>query len=165
MNAWNDLDAKPLTVVEEDLRQLMRQLAEVRFELDEEKKQGVDKQRKFYLEILDALDAFDRIFRNIHEKEDLVTPQMKIWINNFRSVRRLLEKVLTERNIIPIQILDSGFDPVWHEILETITDPTRPDGTIVEEVQRGYLWNREILRKATLVVVRNSDLTTPEINP
>ncbi|OGO07221.1 MAG: nucleotide exchange factor GrpE, partial [Chloroflexi bacterium RBG_13_60_13] len=88
-------------------------------------------------------------------KEDQVTPQMRIWIGNFRTVRRLLDKVLIEQGITKIESLDRQFDPSWHRAAEVVADPSRPEGTIVEETTTGYLWRGEVLRKAEVVVVGN----------
>jgi molecular chaperone GrpE (heat shock protein) len=40
--------------------------------------------------------------------------------------------------------------------VEVRVDPSRSDGTIVEELLRGYLHGPEILRKSEVVVVKNS---------
>lgn len=157
MHAWSGQEADPLADLEGDFRHLMRELAEAHFALSEARKQNEETQRQFLLEALDVLDAFDRVFRHIHEKEDQVTKQMKIWISNFRTVRRMLEKMLTEHSVVPILNLDGGFDPVWHRAVETVNDPSRPDGSIIEQVRCGYLWKETILRKAELVIVRNDD--------
>ncbi|MDS4031401.1 MAG: nucleotide exchange factor GrpE [Candidatus Contendobacter sp.] len=157
LHAWSGQESDPLTNLESDIRRLLRERAEARFAVDEARKQNEETQRKFLLETLDILDAFDRVFRNIHQKEDQVTKQMKIWINNFRTVRRMLEKMLTEHGVTPILNLDGGFDPVWHRAIETVNDPAHPDGFIVEQARCGYLWNGATLRKAEVVIVRNDD--------
>ncbi|MDG4556817.1 MAG: nucleotide exchange factor GrpE [Candidatus Contendobacter sp.] len=157
MHAWSGQESDPLSDLEGDIRRLLRERAEAGFAVDEARKQNEETRRQFLLEVLDILDAFDRVFRNIHQKEDQITKQMKIWINNFRTVRRMLEKMLTEHGVTPILNLDGGFDPVWHRAIETVTDPTRPDGFITEQARCGYLWNGAILRKAEVIIVRNDD--------
>mgnify|MGYP000978964476 CR=1 FL=1 len=157
LHAWSGQESDPLADLESDIRRLLRERAEARFAVDEARKQNEQIQRQFLLEALDVLDAFDRVFRNIHQKEDQITKQMKIWINNFRTVRRMLEKMLTEHGVTPILNLDGGFDPVWHRVIETVNDPSQPDGFIVEQVRCGYLWNGTILRKAEVIIVRNDD--------
>ncbi len=157
LHAWSGQESDPLTDLENDIRRLLRECAEARFANGEARKQNEEMQYKFLLETLDILDAFDRVFRNIHQKEDQITKQMKIWINNFRTVRRMLEKMLTEHGVTPILNLDGGFDPVWHRAIETVNDPSRPDGFIIEQARCGYLWNGTTLRKAEVVIVRNDD--------
>ncbi len=105
--------------------------------------------------LLDVADSFDRVFRAVHAKEDQVTPQMKIWLGNFRSVRRLLEKLLTDAGVTPIENVAGRFDPAWHKAAEAIVDTERPEGMIVEELKKGYLWKGQLLRKAEVTVVRH----------
>jgi molecular chaperone GrpE len=82
---------------------------------------------------------------------------MKIWIGNYSTVRRLLERFLSEQGITRIEILNQTFDPQWHKVADIVADSTKPDGTITEEVKKGYVWQNQVLRKAEVVVVRNAE--------
>lgn len=143
--------------VEQDVRHLMRELAEARMSLDEARRAGEDHVESLLLRILDAQDAFERVFEATRAKPEGVTPQMKIWLGNFRTVKRLLEVLVNEEGVRPVENLAAGFDPAWHRVAETVADPALPDGTIVREVRRGFVRNQKILRKAEVVVVRNND--------
>jgi molecular chaperone GrpE (heat shock protein) len=157
LHGWDPTDERgPTETIEDDLRALMRSLADVRLELDEEKQGRKDEVAKLLLSIAEVLDAFDRVFRNIHQKEDQITKQMKIWVNNFRTIQRLADKIISEHGVSAIENLDQGFDPEWHRVVETVEDPGRNDGTIVAEIKRGYVWDDSILRKAEVTVVRNA---------
>ncbi len=118
----------------------------------QEARQQVSDTKRILLGIIDAIDAFERVFESIRAKEDQVTPQMKLWIGNFRTVLRLLSKVLADHGAFPIQNLEGGFDAHWHQAFETVGDSTEPDGTILQEIQKGYVWRDQILRKASVVV-------------
>ncbi len=158
LRGWNSAEGiKSLSVIEDDIRGLMRQLAEARFALGDGERQHRDSVKAILLGIIEAVDAFERVFRSIQAKQDLVTPQMKIWVGNFRTVRRLLEKTLTDQGVVKIENLDQGFDPHWHKVAEIVADPSKPEGTIVEEVVRGYVWQNQLLRKAEVIVVRNQE--------
>ncbi len=134
---------------------LLRSLAEARLELEEAGRRQEAEKREWLLAALDISDAFDRVFHNVHTKDDQITPQMKKWLGNFGTVRRKLETLLAERGVNRIQSLDDQFDPQWHRIVDTVRDMARADGTIIEEINAGYFWNRTLLRKAEVVVVRN----------
>ena len=149
-------DADILSLVEQDIRRMMHQISEAENSLSEQKEQDTKKIKLLLLSVVEAMDAFDRVFDSIRSKQDKVDRQMKKWIGNFRAIRRTLEKLLKEQEVVPIEILDQSFDPHWHSA-EIIADPTKPDGTIVEEVLKGYLWNKQILRKAKVIVVRNEE--------
>jgi molecular chaperone GrpE len=162
LSAWtSEPPDKRLALIESDVRSLMRELAAsktVNAELD---KQRVNETRRLLISIVEAIDAFERVFQSIREKDQLVTPQMKIWIGNFRTVRRLLEAILANHDVVKIENLDAGFDPRWHRVAETVKDAAKADGTIVEEVVRGYVWKGQVLRKAEVLVVKNSEDELP----
>lgn len=156
--AWrDDVGAPALDVLSADAGALLREAAELKLAASEAKRAEEKRIEKLLLQILDANDGFERVFRGVQSKEDQVTKQMKIWLGNFRTVRRLLENILEEHGVTPIQNLDQGFDPQWHKAAETIADASRAEGTIVEEIRRGYLRGKEILRKSDVVVVHNGD--------
>jgi molecular chaperone GrpE len=141
--------------LEEDLRRLMREAAAGRLAAGEEGRRHAEETRKRLLSVLAVTDAFDRVFRSIRDKEAEVTPQMKVWVGNFRTVRRLLDRILSDEGVTRIEDGGRGFDPAVHVAAEAVEDPERAEGTVLEELQPGYLWRGEVLRKAQLRVVRN----------
>lgn len=145
--------ADPFDQVEGDVRRLMLELSQAKFANQENDTLRKEESRKHLLEIIEILDAFERVFRNIGAKQDLVNPQMKIWLGNFRTIRQLVERIVTNAGVVPIQNLEDGFDPHWHKVAGITADPSRPHGTIVDEVRRGYFWNNQVLRKAEVTIV------------
>lgn len=150
-------DGRWLEVLEADVRRLLREAGEARFQAQEAASQAVAEKRKLLLTLVDVVDAFERVFRAVAAKDDQVTPQMKIWLGNFRTVRRLVESALTAEGVVRMESLADGFDPQWHKVADLREDPARADGAILEVVQPGYLWKKELLRKAEVVVVKNGD--------
>ena len=151
----NDKDT--LKVVEQDIRGMMHRIADLEFELSEKEKQNTEKTKRLLLSIIEVLDAFYRVFRNIRAKQDKVNPQMKKWIGNFRTVRRMLNNILAEQGVSAIENLDNGFDPHWHKVGEFVVDHSKSNGTIVDEILKGYVWHNQILRKSEASVVRNTE--------
>ncbi len=143
--------------VEQDVRRLMHELAEARMSLDEARRESEDRLEAILMRLLEVLDAFDRVFEATHAKPEAVTPQMKIWLGNFRSVKRLLDVLLKEEGVRPVENVTGGFDPAWHKVADTVVDGALPEGTIVREVRRGFVRNQKLLRKAEVVVVKNTD--------
>ncbi|HYF96014.1 MAG TPA: nucleotide exchange factor GrpE [Symbiobacteriaceae bacterium] len=142
-------------VIARETAQLMRRLAEAEFALNEADEQRRKDYAKNLLSLLDVMDAFERVFRSIQAKEDQVTPQMRKWIGNFRTVSRMLRDLLTEQGVVRLENLADGFDPHWHRAVESRVDPAQPEGAILEEVRPGYVWRGAVLRKAEVVVVRH----------
>ena len=151
--------------IEQDVRTLMRQLAEARFALAEQEKEQMDKTKRLLLAVIEVMDGFERVFRDMQVKQDQIVPQCKTWANRFRTVYLQLDEVIVGHGVIRIENLERGFDPHWHRILETVADPSRPNGEIIEEVKRGYVWKTQILRKTEVVVVRNEELPSGQTLP
>jgi molecular chaperone GrpE len=154
--SWKEGDqTPPVEAVSADIGRLLREIAELKLAMTESKRDEEKRLEKLLLEILDAIDGFERVFRAVHAKESEVTKQMKVWLGNFRTIRRLLDNILDANGVTPIVNVDGGFDPQWHKVVETVADPSKTDGTIVEEIRRGYLRGKQILRKSEVVVVKN----------
>jgi len=156
--SWREDDpAPPLDRVTGDVGRLLCEIAELRLAAEEVTRAESKRIEKLLLQILDVIDAFERVFKAVQAKEQQVTKQMRIWLGNFRTVRRLLDNILDEYGVTPIQNIDRGFDPTWHKAVETRADASRTDGTIVEEILRGYLRGPGILRKSEVVVIKNDE--------
>ena len=46
------------------------------------------------------------------------------------------------------------FDPNFHQVIQEVPDDSKPAGTIVAEIQTGYMINDRILREAMVVVTK-----------
>ncbi len=64
------------------------------------------------------------------------------------GVRGLLEREGVRR----IEALGARFDPVIHEAVCFVPDPSRPEYTVVEEVSKGYTLNGRVLRPSKVAV-------------
>jgi molecular chaperone GrpE len=69
------------------------------------------------------------------------------------SLRRV-ERTLQQAGLERIDCVGEPFDPERMEVLEVMTDTTRPAGEVIEEVRPGYLWNGRIFRYAQVRVAR-----------
>jgi len=65
-----------------------------------------------------------------------------------------LTKVFDKFNIHKMDILGSVFDPNFHRVIQEVDDKTKPAGTIIAEVQTGYMIQDRILREAMVVVTK-----------
>ena len=90
------------------------------------------------LEMLSTLDA---------DKERLA--------EGIRMVHRKVAKLLEASGVQPIEALGRPFDPYKHEAVAEVETIEEPDGYVVEEVRRGYMFKERLLR-ATVVKVAKS---------
>lgn len=155
--AWEAEDGADLmATIEGDIRRLMQQHSELELALAEKEREHTNQTQKFLLRVIEVLDSFEQLFDNIGTKKDQVDQQTRIWLGNFRTIYRFLKSIVDEQGVVEIELLEWTFDPRWHRVIETVADPGKPDGTIVRQTQKGYLWKNQLLRKAEVIVVRNN---------
>jgi hypothetical protein len=80
------------------------------------------------------------------------------WLEGQRLLRERLLALFEREGIRPISTVGQVFDPYRHVAVETLYDPSRPAGTIVEERRRGYELGagsgQRVLRFAEVVVTK-----------
>ena len=67
-----------------------------------------------------------------------------------------MENLLAENNIKPIDAIGEIFDPQLHEAVSMVVDDTLDEGTITQEVSKGYISGKSfILNHLRLLYQRN----------
>jgi len=91
----------------------------------------------FIRELLPALDGFSMArFEDPHLTEA------------FRILEREFLKALSTAGVTPIDTTNQPFDPLYHDAVAM-----EPDGTVIEEVRRGWLISGKVLRPAAIRIV------------
>ena len=67
-------------------------------------------------------------------------------------INNSLKQILEEEGVKPIKALGEPFDPRYHHAVEVDWDKTKAENTVIQEIQKGYLFKDRILR-ASLVKV------------
>jgi len=98
--------------------------------------------------ILGVVDNLERAL----EHGSAADPQAVL--EGIRMTHRQVLEVLKNMGVEPIEARGKTFDPRFHEAVDVASDPEAPPDTVVEELQRGYLWNGEVLRPARVRVAR-----------
>jgi molecular chaperone GrpE len=71
------------------------------------------------------------------------------WVEGIRLVERKFKTVLEGQGVKPILSLGMAFDPHYHEALRK---DKGEEGTVIGELQKGYMLNDRLLRPARVVV-------------
>lgn len=103
---------------------------------------------KILRELLDVMDNFARGLTQAESDEGALATGM-------RMIFAQCEQLLTNQGLERIQTVGSKFDPEVHDAVAKIEKPGEKDGTIIEELKRGYKWHDRLLRPASVVVVKN----------
>lgn len=69
-----------------------------------------------------------------------------------RMVSWQMNEVMRGEGINPVPTIGETFNPYMHEAIEAVEDSDKPEGTIVEEVLKGYTLGDETLRPARVKV-------------
>jgi molecular chaperone GrpE len=141
--------------LQQDVVSLIRRVSALKADLAEVRRQARKDQERLLLALVELLDDFERVFANIEPREATADRQARIWVGNFRSVRRRLELQLKSHGVARIEAPGGRAMPGFHTVVDTRENLDADDGTIIEESKKGYLWLGEVLRKAEVVVVKN----------
>jgi len=87
--------------------------------------------------MLPVLDSFEIALKNTNDKDKFIEG-MKIVYAQFYSM-------LEAEGLKPIKATGEKFDPYRHEVLIK-EESEKPEGTILEEFQKGYMLNDKVLR-------------------
>jgi molecular chaperone GrpE len=71
-----------------------------------------------------------------------------------------LKDVLSKSGLVEVSALGEPFDPCYHEAVSQMEDDQVKPGTVLEELQKGYLLNDRLIRPA-VVVVSKSGVSSP----
>jgi molecular chaperone GrpE len=104
--------------------------------------------------VVTLLPGFDNLERALGAARQDVTPSNTMIIEGVGMVVRQLKEALGKVGVREVQTCGLPFDPMYHEAVDIVSVPESQDGTIVEEVQRGYLLHDRLLRPAKVIVGR-----------
>lgn len=99
----------------------------------------------------DFLLVFDALEKSIASAQQLY-PDDEPFITGLQMIERLLLDTLKRHGVEPIQTRDAAFDPNVHEAMMQVARPDLAPGTVVDEVEKGFLLNGRVLRPAKVTV-------------
>lgn len=90
---------------------------------------------------------------NAHGIIGYIDAQEKEWGDRDREIAWSL---LKEFGIKVIETVGSKYDPVLHQIVGTVKNDSFPEETVISESQSGFIANDDVLRKASVIIVKNT---------
>ena len=121
--------------------QNFRKMSEVR--LQQDRKFATE---KLVRDLLPVLDNFDRALNHITPETDLT-----VVIDGIRAIQRQLSQALEGQGVKRINAVGEAFDPEHHEALVTAQSDLE-SGTVLEELETGYLLHDRVIRPARVKV-------------
>ena len=117
----------------------------------------------FAKESLAILDNLDRAKNAIKNDEVLKTNKdLERFLENISIIEKDLITIFEKNRITKINAKGEKFDPNLHQAMAEIEDDNSEVGTIVQEIQCGYMFGERLLRPALVGVSKKKVLKSEE---
>jgi len=104
----------------------------------------------------EALNLVDNLERSklILENDDKLkeTDALKKTLEHLEVIKKDLISIFTKNNITPIECINKKLDPNLHQAMIEIEDDQKEPGTIVQEIQKGFMIKDRLLRPSLVGV-------------
>lgn len=101
------------------------------------------------VEILPVIDNFERALQSAAAQDAASV------LAGVQMIYRQFAGVMDKVGLTAIEAVGMPFDPQQHEAVMRVEDPEQPDGTIAEELQKGYSVRGKVIRPSMVKVVSN----------
>jgi len=116
--------------------------------MEKERLNHEDELRKKYLsEFLDLQDLLKKASEDVNPQEGL-----KLIINN-------LDKFFEKEGVKYIECKGKPFDYLVHHAISTVEQDDCVEGTVVDEIKKGYMVGEKILRPSQVIVTKKKETT------
>ena len=101
----------------------------------------------FAKEILTSLDNLQRAKKAMYEDEALKkSKEFEKFLKNIEIIEKDLVSTFEKNKITKINCLNKMFDPNFHQAMLEIEDDKVEPGTIIQEIQTGFMFGERLLR-------------------
>ena len=116
--------------------------------------QEIEKNNKYAISSFakELLSVADNLHRAIDSVSDSKNQDCENLLKGVEMTEAELKKVFAKFGIQKMDIIGTHFDPNFHQVIQEVEDKEKPAGTIIAELQTGYMINDRILREAMVVV-------------
>ncbi|MDB4153744.1 nucleotide exchange factor GrpE [Candidatus Pelagibacter sp.] len=112
----------------------------------------------FAKEALNLIDNLERSKLILESDETLKETQaLKKTLEHLEIINKDLISIFTKNNIKPIDCLNKKLDPNLHQAMMEIEDDEKEPGTIIQEVQKGFMIKERLLRPSLVGVSKKKD--------
>ena len=107
----------------------------------------------------DVLTVSDNLSRAIEAIPDELhdDPRLKALVTGIEATQRELEKVFAQHGIVRIAAMGLPLDPNQHQAMLEIPSAEAEPGTVVQEMQSGWMIKDRLLRPAMVGVAKKPD--------
>ena len=161
----NNEDNKEKISPEEKLKELEDKLVRAYAEMENQRRR-YEKEKddafeyggfSFAKESLNLLDNLDRSKASLENDEKLKDSEsLKKIFDHLNIIKKDMISIFKKNNIEQIETNNKKLDPNFHQAMLEIEDDDKEPGTIVQEVQTGYMMKDRLLRPALVAVSKKT---------
>ena len=163
----NDVEEKEELSPEEKIKELEDKLARAFAEMENQRRRfEKEKDDAFdyggFAFAKEALNLIDNLARSklILESDEALndTEALKKTLEHFDIINKDLISIFTKNNIKPIDCLNKKLDPNLHQAMMEIENDQKEPGTIIQEVQKGFMIKDRLLRPSLVGVSKKTEI-------
>ena len=162
----NKEETRAETTPEEKVKELEDKLARTFAEMENQRRR-FEKEKDdafdyggftFAKEALNLIDNLERSKLILESDEALKgTKALKKTLEHLEIINKDLISIFTKNDIKPINCLNKKLDPNLHQAMMEIEDDEKEPGTIVQEIQKGFMIKERLLRPSLVGVSKKKD--------
>ena len=117
----------------------------------------------FAREALNLIDNLERSKISLESDNDLKdTKALKKILEHLNIINKDMVSILKKNNIEPIKSINEKLNPNIHQAMMEIEDNNKEAGTIVQEIQKGFMMKDRLLRPSLVGVSTKTNKTNEE---
>ena len=166
-----DITKKKEASPEEKIKDLEDKLARAYAEMENQRRR-FEKEKEdafeyggfsFAREALNLIDNLERSKISLESDNDLKdTKALKKILEHLNIINKDMVSILKKNNIEPIKSINEKLNPNIHQAMMEIEDNNKEAGTIVQEIQKGFMMKDRLLRPSLVGVSTKTDKTNEE---
>jgi len=147
-----------LKKTQEKLLRSMAEMENQRRRFEKEKEEAFEfGGYNFAKESLSVLDNIDRAMSSFKNDEKLKNNKdLNKIIDGIDVVKKDLISIFKKNGIEAIECINKKFDPNFHQAMLEIENSNKEPGTIIQEVQKGYMMKSRLLRPSLVGVAKKT---------
>ena len=148
---------------EEYYERLLRQVAEtdnLRKRLAKEKQDAIRYANESLIEqLLPTMDSFDMAISAANSTSENTIDSLKTGVE---MVHGQLKRTLEDTGLTEIDATGQIFNPALHEAISRKETDEAADGTVIEQIRKGYQLNERLVRPASVIVATSPNSETEQ---
>ena len=112
----------------------------------------------FAKETLNLIDNLERSKQILESDEALKNSEaLKKTLEHFDIISKDMVSILSKNGITPLDSIGKKLDPNFHQAMMEINDDLKEPGTIIQEIQKGFMMRDRLLRPSLVGVSKKNE--------